>query len=143
VAGTDYYCEVICEGERKVSFSEKGKEKEKTVGGMSGWVKVEAVKLFVKKTWWCGLLRSCVVLRTCVNAGLCDIYDIALSFLILFLLFLPSEWVPSHAVLSICNCPVCTHSITNPIVSLFILYNNFTCLIVYHRYSITKVLFRA
>lgn len=36
MAGTDYYCEVICEGERKVSFSEKGKEKEKTVGGMSG-----------------------------------------------------------------------------------------------------------
>jgi len=34
VAGTDY-CEVICEGERKVTFSKKGKEK-KTVGGMSG-----------------------------------------------------------------------------------------------------------
>lgn len=28
VAGTDY-CEVICEGERKVTFSKKGKEKKK------------------------------------------------------------------------------------------------------------------
>jgi len=34
VAGTNY-CEVICEGERKVTFSENRKEKKKTVGGMS------------------------------------------------------------------------------------------------------------
>lgn len=48
MAGTNY-CEVICEGERKVTFSKKEKKKKRercecvSEGG--------GVNLFVKKTW--------------------------------------------------------------------------------------------